>query len=183
MAARHSDMPVVPEGARQSTMNINSIHGGQAEGFDGLPAPCVADSSRMIIDRRFLIEETLDDVKGEVKAILDGLAAQRHGFRYEMRDLFQVAPSMADRDGPVASTTAAAIQTVLGKQAQFVCSPGTYDQKHIDRIGKLKDCIAYGPGVLDLAHQPDEWVGIEDMINSAKVMARAAYDLLTRQRS
>ena len=146
MAARHSDMPVVPEGARQSTMNINSIHGGQAEGFDGL-------------------------------------AAQRHGFRYEMRDLFQVAPSMADRDGPVASTTAAAIETVLGKKAQFVCSPGTYDQKHIDRIGKLKDCIAYGPGVLDLAHQPDEWVGIDDMTNSAKVMARAAYDLLTRKRS
>ncbi|MBD3833467.1 MAG: M20/M25/M40 family metallo-hydrolase [Brevundimonas sp.] len=182
MAGRHSDMPVVPEGARQSTMNINSIHGGQGEDFDGLPAPCVADSSRMIIDRRFLIEESLDDVKGEVKAILDGLAAQRHGFRYEMRDLFQVAPSMADRDGPVASTTAAAIETVLGRKAQFVCSPGTYDQKHIDRIGKLKDCIAYGPGVLDLAHQPDEWVGIEDMTNSAKVMARAAYDLLTRKR-
>ena len=100
-----------------------------------------------------------------------------------MRDLFQVAPSMADRDGPVASTTAAAIETVLGKKAQFVCSPGTYDQKHIDRIGKLKDCIAYGPGVLDLAHQPDEWVGIDDMTNSAKVMARAAYDLLTRKRS
>jgi succinyl-diaminopimelate desuccinylase len=137
----------------------------------------------MVIDRRFLIEESLEDVKGEVKAILDGLGAQRHGFRYEMRDLFEVAPSMADRDGPVASTTAAAIETVLGRKAQFVCSPGTYDQKHIDRIGRLKDCIAYGPGVLDLAHQPDEWVGIDDMTNSAKVMARAAYDLLTRKRS
>jgi succinyl-diaminopimelate desuccinylase len=28
MAARTTDMPVVPEGARSSTMNINSIHGG-----------------------------------------------------------------------------------------------------------------------------------------------------------
>ena len=28
MAARWTEMPVVPEGARQSTMNINSIHGG-----------------------------------------------------------------------------------------------------------------------------------------------------------
>ena len=36
--------------------------------------------------------------------------------------------------------------------------------------------------MLDLAHQPDEWVGIDDMTNSAKVMARAAYDLLTRKR-
>jgi succinyl-diaminopimelate desuccinylase len=178
MAARHSDMPVVPEGARQSTLNINSIHGGQGEEFEGLPAPCVADSSRMIIDRRFLIEEQLDDVKGEVVALLDGLVTSRPEFAYEIRDLFEVAPSMADRDGPVASATAQAVERVLGRKAQFVCSPGTYDQKHIDRIGKLKDCIAYGPGILDLAHQPDEWVGVDDMVSAAKVMARAAWSLL-----
>ena len=59
-----------------------------------------------------------------------------------------------------------------------VVSPGTYDQKHIDRIGRLKDCIAYGPGILDLAHQPDEYVGIDDMVDSAKVMAFALDDLL-----
>lgn len=29
MSARRTDMPVVPDGARSSTMNINSIHGGQ----------------------------------------------------------------------------------------------------------------------------------------------------------
>ncbi len=87
---------------------------------------------------------------------------------------------MADRNGPVASATARAIRQVLGRDAKIVCSPGTYDQKHVDRIGRLKECIAYGPGVLDLAHQPDEWVGIQDMVDSAKVMARAAADLLTR---
>lgn len=178
MAARHSDMPVVPEGARQSTLNINSIHGGQGEEFEGLPAPCVADSTRMIIDRRFLIEEKLEDVKSEVVSLLDGLVKSRPEFAYEIRDLFEVAPSMADRDGPVASATAQAVERVLGRKAQFVCSPGTYDQKHIDRIGKLKDCIAYGPGILDLAHQPDEWVGVDDMVSAAKVMARAAWSLL-----
>src|SRR3984957_16233440 len=44
LATRRSDMPVVPDGARTSTLNINSIHGGQAEGFTGLPSPLVADS-------------------------------------------------------------------------------------------------------------------------------------------
>ena len=58
--------------------------------------------------------------------------------------------------------------------------PGTYDQKHIDRIGKLHNCIAYGPGILDLAHQPDEYVGITDMLDSAKVMALALNNLLNR---
>lgn len=183
LARRRSDMPVVPEGARQSTLNINSIHGGQAEpAGGGLPSPLVADSCRMVIDRRFLIEETLDDVRAEVRDLLDALTRERAGFDYVLRELFAVAPTLADRDGPVASATARAVRRVLGREPQFVCSPGTYDQKHVDRIGRLKDCIAYGPGVLDLAHQPDEWVGIGDMVASAKVMALASLGLLAAGR-
>jgi len=177
LAARRTDMPVVPSGARHSTMNINSIHGGQAQS-SGFPAPCVPDSCRLVIDRRLLIEENMDSVKAEVRALLEQLVAERAGFAYELRDIFEVQPTMADRDGPVARSTAAAIQRVMGREAEFVCSPGTYDQKHIDRIGKLRDCIAYGPGILDLAHQPDEYVLIDDMVNSAKVMALSAHALL-----
>ena len=86
---------------------------------------------------------------------------------------------MTDKDAPIVTSTAAAIGRVLGREADYVVSPGTYDQKHIDRIGKLKNCIAYGPGVLDLAHQPDEWIGVQDMIDSARIMALVLEDLLT----
>jgi succinyl-diaminopimelate desuccinylase len=58
-------------------------------------------------------------------------------------------------------------------------SPGTYDQKHVDRIGRLHNCIAYGPGILELAHQPDEFVAVDDLVDSAGVMALAAHRLLT----
>jgi succinyl-diaminopimelate desuccinylase len=177
LAARRTDMPVVPPGARHSTLNINSIHGGQAE-VPGYPAPVVPDSCRMVIDRRLLIEESIDAAKGEVRELLEQLVKDRAGFRYSIRDIFEVRPTMADRDGPVARSTAAAIRRVIGRDPEFICSPGTYDQKHIDRVGKLRDCIAYGPGILDLAHQPDEYVVIEDMINSAKVMALSARSLL-----
>lgn len=181
LASKRTEMPVVPEGARQSTLNINSIHGGEAEqadDFTGFPAPCVPDRCRIIIDRRFLIEESIDDVKGEVRDLLERVKAERPEFSYEIRELHEVLPSMADRDAPVVQTTAAAIERVLERTPEFVCSPGTYDQKHIDRIGRLKNCIAYGPGILDLAHQPDEWVGIDDMVDSAKVMALVLGDLL-----
>ena len=72
-----------------------------------------------------------------------------------------------------------AIGRVLEVEPQFVVSPGTYDQKHIDRIGRLEDCIAYGPGILDLAHQVDEYVVIDDMVDAAKVMALASHRLIT----
>ncbi|UOA25443.1 acetylornithine deacetylase/succinyl-diaminopimelate desuccinylase family protein [Pseudosulfitobacter sp. DSM 107133] len=181
MAARFTEMPVVPEGARQSTMNINSIHGGQKEqtdDFTGLPAHCVPDSCRIVIDRRYLVEETLDQVRDEVKALLEGLRETRPDFEYELTELNSVIPSMTDKSAPVVETVAKAIEDVMGKPPTYVASPGSYDQKHIDRIGKLKNCIAYGPGLLELAHKPDEYIGIDDMVDSAKVMGAALETLL-----
>ena len=174
-------MPVEPPGARTPTLNINSLHGGQPE-IDlagGLPAALVADACRLVFDRRLLIEEDLGEVKARMRALLDGLVQQRPGFRYSLRDLLEVRPSMTEPDRPVVRAASAAVRKVLGREAAVICSPGTYDQKHIDRIGHLRDCIAYGPGILDLAHQPDEYVEIADMTASAKVMALAAYALLT----
>lgn len=182
LATRTTAMPVVPEGAKQSTLNINSVHGGEAEqdpDYTGLPAACVADRCRIILDRRFLIEEDIAEVKAEVGRVLEAVKAERPSFEYEIRELFEVHPSMTDKDAPIVRSTAAAIERVLAKQPDYVVSPGTYDQKHIDRIGRLKNCIAYGPGILDLAHQPDEWVGIQDMEDSAGVMALVLADLLT----
>lgn len=185
MALRTTDMPVVPEGARSSTMNINSIHGGAKEqdaDFDGLPSHCVPDSCRITIDRRFLSEEPLDDVRNEVTALLEGLRVTRPDFDYQLTEINSVLPSMTDRAAPVVQTVAKAIRDVMGVDPQYVASPGTYDQKHIDRIGKLKNCIAYGPGVLELAHKPDEWIGVDDMIDSACVMGAALETLLLPQR-
>jgi len=181
MAARRTDMPVVPEGARSSTMNINSIHGGQAEQADdssGLPSHCVPDSCRIVVDRRYLVEESLDSVRDEIIGLLDELKRDRPKFDYAVKELNHVIPSMTDRDAPVARTVANAISSVMGKDAEFVASPGSYDQKHIDRIGKLKNCVAYGPGLLELAHKPDEYVGVDDMMDSAAVMARSLVALL-----
>jgi len=181
LATKRTDMPVVPEGAKQSTLNVNSIHGGEAEpeqGFTGFPAPCVADRCRIVIDRRFLIEEDLGEVKAEVHRMMEKIKAERPEFEYEIRDMHEVIPTMTDKNAPVVTSTATAIEKVLGEQPSYVVSPGTYDQKHIDRIGRLKNCIAYGPGILDLAHQPDEWVGVQDMQDSAGVMALVLQELL-----
>ena len=178
LASKRTAMPVVPEGARQSTLNINAIHGGQPEDHEGLPSPMVPDSCRMVIDRRYLIEEEPEAVKAEIVAILEDLRRERPGFDYDLREVLAFLPTMTDADAPVVRAVGAAIETVLGRPAEHVVSPGTYDQKHIVRVGHLKDCIAYGPGILDLAHQPDEYVGIDDMVHSAQVMALATLDLL-----
>lgn len=184
LAERRTEHPVVPDGARHSTMNINSVHGGLDEAdadYTGMPSALVPDRCRLIIDRRFLLEESLDDVRSEVHSVLQRVEAERKGFRYDVRELFSVLPTVTEKSAPVVSAVAQAIEAQLGRTPDYVLSPGTYDQKHIDRIGRLKNCIAYGPGILDLAHQPDEYVAIDDMLDATNVMARTLVTLLSAE--
>lgn len=181
LAERRTAMPVVPEGARASTLNVNSVHGGQPEpepGSTRLPSPCVPDRARLVIDRRFLAEERVEDVEAEMRALLERVALARPGLRWSLREILRVLPSATDPDAPVARAVSEAVEAVLGRPARHVHSPGTYDQKHIDRIGRLRSCVAYGPGRLELAHRPDERIAIDDMVAAAKVMARSLERLL-----
>ena len=142
-----------------------------------LPTPVVAHSCRAVLDRRFIAEENLDAVKQEIIDMLQELKATRPGFDFGVREIMSFVPTATPQDAPVVDATARAIARVLGREPSYISSPGTYDQKHIVRTGKLRDCIAYGPGILDLAHQPDEYVGIQALEDSAKVMALAAFKL------
>ena len=135
----------------------------------------------MVLDRRLNIEENIDEVREELQSLLREVSQGRPKFKAKTKELFSVIPTMTDKEAPVVEAVSAAIKMQFGKEPDYVISPGTYDQKHIDRIGRLKNCIAYGPGILDLAHQPDEYVGIQDMLDSAKVMARTLVTLLTPQ--
>lgn len=174
-ARRRTEMPVIPEGARQATLNMNAVHGGQPP--DAVQTPCVADTCRAVFDRRFLIEEGFEDTRREIVELLDGLAAEIDGFRYDLRDLLVVEPTQTPEDASVVRVLGDSIAAVLGREATLVASPGTYDQKHVARIGGVENCVAYGPGILELAHQPDEYCEVEDLINSTRVLALAVLDL------
>ncbi len=187
LQTRRTAEPVEPPGARLSTLNINGIHGGHpeqryrlndlGEPVGDLPTPVVAHACTAVLDRRFIAEESLEAVKQEIIDMLDELVRTRPGFAYSIQEIMSFVPSATPQDAPVVLATAKAIARVLGREPQFIASPGTYDQKHIQRTGQLRDCIAYGPGILDLAHQPDEYVGIDELVQSAQVMALAVLDL------
>ncbi len=176
LALRQTRMPVEPAGARAATLNINAIAGGQP--LDTPQTPCVADRCRAIFDRRFLLEENLGEVRGEIHALLTGLQRHDAGFRFELNDLLIVHPTMTAPDSRLVETLAAAIQAAIGKTPPLIASPGTYDQKHFARIAGVEQCIAYGPGMLNLAHQPDEYCELEHLMLSCKTMALATMRLL-----
>ena len=175
LAGRTTAVPVVPEPARHATININGIDGGQPVG--GIQTPCVADVCRAVFDRRFLLEEGFDATKAEIEALLARAAADTPSLKYELRDLMIVHPVRTPESSPLIASLDRHVEHVLGRRAAHVASPGTYDHKHVDRIGGIRDCVAYGPGILDLAHQPDEWCGIDDIVNATKVLALSILEL------
>jgi succinyl-diaminopimelate desuccinylase len=177
LATRTTSMPVVPEAARHATININGIAGGQA--VDGFQTPCVADVCRAVFDRRFLPEENFSSVKAEIEEALARARQRLPSLRVALRDLMVVLPVRTPDQSPLIQTLERHIERVLQRAAVHVASPGTYDHKHVDRIGGIRHCVAYGPGILDLAHQPDEWCGVEDLINATKVIALTLLELLS----
>ena len=176
LAKRKTEMPVEPPGSRYASININSLFGGQAE--NGTQSPCVIDRAGAIFDRRFLAEERFEDVQEEIRQLLDELCRKNPAAKYTIEDLMVVHPTQTEPSSVLVRAVAGSIERVLGKAPELMASPGTFDQKHVKRIGHVEECLAYGPGILEQAHQPDEYVVIEDLIQSAKVMALTAMSLL-----
>jgi succinyl-diaminopimelate desuccinylase len=175
LAARVTRMPVVPEGSRRATLNVNAVVGGQTEG--ATQTPCVADRCRAVFDRRFLPEEGLEAARAEVQDLLERVAGRVPGLRWEVKDLMVVHPVETPAASPLVATLKAAVAEVLGREASLVASPGTYDHKHFARIAGVEHCVGYGPGILELAHQPDEYCSVRDLVSATKVLALAAIDL------
>jgi succinyl-diaminopimelate desuccinylase len=89
-----------------------------------------------------------------------------------------VPPVLTDAGSTLVTTMARAVEDVMGAAPPLIASPGTYDQKHVMRLGLVDQCIAYGPGLLHLAHQPDEYCRVDHLVAAAKAMALAAMRLV-----
>ncbi len=175
LAKMRTEMPVEPEGSRAASINVNGLTGGQ--GVVDSQSPCVADVAEAIFDRRFLMEEEIAAVRAELPDLAARLAESEPGRAYEVEERLCVLPVQAPEGSPLLEALEEGIQEIMGRPSERVASPGTYDQKHFAR-GGVRHCVAYGPGRLELAHQPDEWVSLHDMRQATLVMAFALCRLL-----
>jgi succinyl-diaminopimelate desuccinylase len=172
---RVTTMPVVPDGSRHATININGIDGGQP--VDDTPSPCVADRCRAVFDRRFLPEEGLERTRAEITALVRKAQSRMPDVTFTIEDRLIFEPTRTPEDAPLIGALSGAIAKVTGRKASLVASPGTYDHKHVARIAGVTHCVAYGPGELAMAHQPDESCSVDDIVSCTKVLALAVMEL------
>jgi succinyl-diaminopimelate desuccinylase len=106
------------------------------------------------------------------------LRAEDPELQYELKDSLIVQPTMTEPESPLVKTMRDVVNETIGREPPLIASPGTYDQKHFARIAGIEQCIAYGPGILKLAHQPDEYCEIAHLVSACKAMALGAMRLL-----
>ncbi|MCY4572778.1 MAG: acetylornithine deacetylase/succinyl-diaminopimelate desuccinylase family protein, partial [Gemmatimonadetes bacterium] len=175
LAARHSTLPVVPAAARRPSLNVNAVEGGQSR--ESVQSPCVADRCTATFDRRFIPEESFDEVQAEIADLVARVGAAVPGRRLTVEDRMVVHPVQTPPRSPVVAALSKAIRTVRGREPTLVASPGTYDQKHFARIAGVEHCVAYGPGPLEEAHQPDESCSVDDLVACTQALALAVMGL------
>jgi len=165
---RATSFPVGAGEAPSSLLLIGGQSGGGAN-FNVVPEKCW-----FTLDRRINPEENLSTEKARIIGVLE--KCREEGIRLQW-EMFQEADSSASSaDEAVGNALASAIEEVTGKPAQFCICPGLLETRFYCAQGV--PAYAYGPGLLSVAHGPDEYVDLRKLAECAAVYARTALKLL-----
>jgi acetylornithine deacetylase len=85
----------------------------------------------------------------------------------------QFAPASIPADHPVVTTVSGAFQEVSGRQAQIQGMTYGADMRLLVNQGGVAT-VLFGPGDVRRAHQPDEYVPIDDLVITVRTLALTA---------
>ena len=170
LAERKTDLPMDDPRAASPTITI----GGEIEG--GAKTNVVPGYYRFSIDRRLIPGEDPDKVEEELRNFImeaaQGLIEK--GYRVEVETTGKAAATSIPPDHPFVDTVAGAVREATGiEPARTICIGGL-DTRYFQERGI--PAVTYGPGALDAAHMPDEYIPLDELERAVK-----AYRLLIRR--
>lgn len=128
------------------TMNPGHIRGG--DNFNRICGHC-----ELHIDLRPLPHQDPDALRTEIRTLIAPIAARR-GLELVVEPLF---PSIPPAETPAGAAIVQAAEALTGHPAEAV-SFGT-EAPFLNALGM--ETIVFGPGDIDQAHQPDEYLALE----------------------
>lgn len=84
-------------------------------------------------------------------------------------------PSDIDEKEPIIQTLLSAAQRVTGVRPPVYRGTASCDMRHLINQGRIPTTV-FGPGYGDQVHKPDEFIPIDSMAPSVKVLALIIYD-------
>lgn len=153
--------------ARESIMLL----GGLADG--GTSFNVVPDRFSFTVDRRPNPEEDYDEAKAELELALQG--AQRRGIPIVWEVLQDARSAQTPPDSALARTLAATAGDVTGERPSLTCCPGVLEIRVYHALGI--PALAFGPGLTESMHRPDEHVPVENLAAASEIYAQTAVAL------
>jgi acetylornithine deacetylase/succinyl-diaminopimelate desuccinylase-like protein len=152
-----------------SSASINLISGG-------VKTNVVADRCEISIDRRIIPGEDPRESFDEVKEIAERVIAGIPGLRVECASGFMMRKAtMTDPESPLVKAMVGA-NAYLGFPTDLAGFSMASDGRFFAEVGC--PTIIYGPGDPGLAHVPDEWVGVDEVMDATRAYALAALALI-----
>lgn len=155
----------------QSTATISMIEGG-------VKTNVIPDRASIHVDRRILPGETPEGVVAEIREIAERAIADVPGLRVETSAPIGRLAIEADPESAVGRALQAATHQIDKELVLTGFFAGT-DGKHFSAAGI--PTLIMGPGDSSTAHTPNEWVGIDEVIEATQLYALAALALLGRK--
>jgi len=158
-------------GADQAWHSILML-GGQSGGganFNVVPEECW-----FTIDRRINPEEDMEEEKSKIVAALE--SCRREGIRLEWEVFQEGRSSACSEEEPLGKVLAQSVQAVTGEVPRFELCPGLLETRFY--AAKGVPAYAYGPGMLSVAHGPNEYVDLRKIIDCAAIYALTAAEMM-----
>jgi succinyl-diaminopimelate desuccinylase len=172
VAKRETAFRILPEAARKSILMLGGEFRGGAN-FNVVPAECT-----FTVDRRINPEENFETEKRVLLEIFD--RARKNGADLDIEIFQEGRCSGTSEDHPIARALAECVKDVTGKQPAFEMCPGLLETRFYTENGT--PAFACGPGMLSVAHGPNEFVAMKDVFSCAAVYALAAIRLLGKDK-
>jgi len=161
--------PFCPQGV---TINPGVfIRGGVWYGV--LPGLCTAGT-----DIRTLPTMSKEKVSEDIDRWLDRLRTEDPELDVSAESKLWVEGAEIRQEEPIVMSCAKAYREIFGYEPKIGVFPGGVDARFMINQGRFPAVSAFGPGLLQLAHGPDERVPVEDIIKATKIYAIAALDYL-----
>jgi succinyl-diaminopimelate desuccinylase len=171
-AVEHTRERNAERDAKPGPRNSILLIGGESGG--GTNFNVVPEKSWFTVDRRINPEEDLETEKQRLIAVLE--ACQRDGIPLEWRILQEGPSATSAESGALGHALAESINVVSGEPARFEMCPGLLENRFYAARGI--PAYAYGPGLLSVAHGPNEYVDLRRVADCAVIYALTAAHLL-----
>lgn len=129
------------------------------------------------IDIRTIPGQVHEVIKKDLADILDRIKETDNDFNAEIKYLADKPVVSMTKNEPIVRVSAQAYRDVTGKEAVYNGVPGATDGTYL-RALKGIPCLVNGPGPRHLPHQTDEYVEIDELIESAKLYLVTVYRFL-----